>query len=76
MFENDSWSQWQPDAERAFREHDPRLEPFASMSRAEIQQVKPRFSKAPHSVIATRTSLDAKLTKMSAAICPPSCRAH
>jgi hypothetical protein len=32
----DSWSNWDPDPERAFREHDPAREPFASMSRAEI----------------------------------------
>jgi hypothetical protein len=36
MFEHDSWSHWSPDPERAFREHDPSLEPFASMTRDEI----------------------------------------
>jgi hypothetical protein len=36
MSVNDSWSRWKPDAERAFREHDPLREPYASMSRAEI----------------------------------------
>jgi hypothetical protein len=36
MFEHDSWSQWNPDPERAFREHDPTLEPYASMTRDEI----------------------------------------
>ena len=36
MFENDSWFDWEPDPERAFREHDSRLEPFASMPRDEI----------------------------------------
>ncbi len=34
--ESDSWSNWQPDPQRVFREHDPALEPFASMSKAEI----------------------------------------
>jgi hypothetical protein len=36
MFENDSWSLWHPEPERAFREHDPKREPYASMSREEI----------------------------------------
>jgi len=36
MFVSDSWSDWQPDPERAFREHDPAREPYASMSRDEI----------------------------------------
>jgi hypothetical protein len=36
MFECDSWSNWYPDPERAFGEHDPALEPFASMSRDEV----------------------------------------
>jgi hypothetical protein len=36
MFPNDSWFDWQPDPERAFREHDPTAEPHASMSRDEI----------------------------------------
>jgi hypothetical protein len=33
MFENDSWFDWHPDPEQAFREHDPTLEPYASMSK-------------------------------------------
>ena len=36
MFVNDSWFDWQPDPDRAYQEHDPRREPYASMSRAEI----------------------------------------
>ena len=36
MFANDSWFNWQPDPERAFREHDSTCEPYASMSRDEI----------------------------------------
>jgi hypothetical protein len=36
MFVNDSWSHWEPDPERAFREHDSTCEPFASMSRDEL----------------------------------------
>jgi len=36
MTGGDSWSNWDPDPERAFREHDPALEPYASMSRREI----------------------------------------
>jgi hypothetical protein len=36
MFKNDGWAQWDPDPERAFQEHDPTLEPYASMSRGEI----------------------------------------
>ncbi len=34
--EGDSWSGWQPDPERAFRDHDPGLEPYASMSQEDI----------------------------------------
>ena len=33
MFENDSWCNWHPDPEQAFRDHDPTLEPYASMSK-------------------------------------------
>ena len=36
MFANDSWMDWQPDPEHAFREHEPTREPYASMSRDEI----------------------------------------
>jgi hypothetical protein len=36
IFENDSWSNWHPDPQRAFREHDPSLEPYASMSQDEL----------------------------------------
>jgi hypothetical protein len=36
MFERDSWSNWCPDPRRAFGEHDPALEPYASMSRDEV----------------------------------------
>jgi hypothetical protein len=36
IFENDSWSNWHPDPQRAFREHDPSLEPYASMSKDEL----------------------------------------
>jgi hypothetical protein len=36
VFQDDSWSNWQPDPVRAFREHDPTLEPYASMSKDEI----------------------------------------
>jgi hypothetical protein len=32
----DSWSNWDPDPERAFREHDSHLEPYASMSKEEL----------------------------------------
>src|SRR5207248_250498 len=39
MFGSDSWSNWDPDPGRAFREHDPALEPYASMSRDEILKV-------------------------------------
>ena len=35
-WDGDSWSNWDPDPERAFREHDPTLEPFASMSKEEL----------------------------------------
>jgi hypothetical protein len=34
--EGDSWSGWEPDPERAFRDHDPALEPYASMSKEGI----------------------------------------
>jgi hypothetical protein len=34
--EGDSWSNWEPDPERAFREHNATLEPYALMSREEI----------------------------------------
>jgi hypothetical protein len=34
--EGDSWSNWIPDPERAYREHDAALEPYALMSREEI----------------------------------------
>jgi hypothetical protein len=36
MFEGDSWSNWQPDPRRAYREHDCALEPYASMFRDEL----------------------------------------
>src|SRR4051794_11392082 len=36
MFDDDNWSNWLPDPGRAFREHDPDREPYASMSRDEI----------------------------------------
>jgi hypothetical protein len=36
MFEYDSWSNWSPDPRRAFDEHDPALEPYASMTREEV----------------------------------------
>jgi hypothetical protein len=36
VFANDSWSHWHPDPERAFREHDPGLVPYALMSRRDI----------------------------------------
>ena len=36
MLHGDSWSNWQPDPDRAFREHDPTREPYASMSKDEI----------------------------------------
>jgi hypothetical protein len=36
LFPGDGWSHWQGDPERAFREHNPALEPYASMSRDEI----------------------------------------
>jgi hypothetical protein len=36
MFEYDSWSNWFPDPRRAFDEHDPALEPYASMSREQV----------------------------------------
>jgi hypothetical protein len=36
VFEDDSWFHWQPDPERAFREHDPARVPFAWMSRHDI----------------------------------------
>jgi hypothetical protein len=32
----DSWSNWDPNPERAFREHNPTLEPYASMSKEEV----------------------------------------
>jgi hypothetical protein len=32
----DSWSNWEPDPEQAFREHNAMLEPYALMSREEI----------------------------------------
>jgi hypothetical protein len=35
-FVNDSWSDWLPSPPRASREHDPALEPYASMSREQI----------------------------------------
>jgi hypothetical protein len=35
-FEGDSWSNWEPDPERAFREHNAALEPYALMTREEI----------------------------------------
>src|SRR5512135_1764644 len=35
-WDGDSWSNWDPDPERAFREHDPTLEPYASMSKEEL----------------------------------------
>jgi hypothetical protein len=34
--EGDSWSNWAPDPEGAFREHNATLEPYALMSREEI----------------------------------------
>jgi hypothetical protein len=34
--EGDSWSNWEPDPERSFREHNAALEPYALMSREEI----------------------------------------
>jgi hypothetical protein len=34
--EGDSWSAWDPDPVRAFRDHNPTLEPFASMSPEEL----------------------------------------
>jgi hypothetical protein len=36
VFANDSWFHWHPDPERAFREHDPGLVPYAAMSRHDI----------------------------------------
>jgi hypothetical protein len=36
LIEGDSWSNWAPDPERAFSEHDPTLEPYASMSKEEL----------------------------------------
>ena len=36
MFESDCWLDWDPDPERAAREADPTLEPFASMSKPQI----------------------------------------
>lgn len=36
MFESDGWLDWEPDPERAAREADPCLEPYASMTRPEI----------------------------------------
>jgi hypothetical protein len=36
VFECDSWSNWCPDAQRAFDAHDPALEPYASMSLDEV----------------------------------------
>ena len=33
---NLSWFDWQPDPERAFREHDPALEPYATMSKEQL----------------------------------------
>jgi len=35
-FAGDSWSNWEPDPQQAFREHDPSLEPYALMSREEV----------------------------------------
>src|SRR6185437_4504414 len=37
-FAGDSWSNWEPDPQRAFRENDPSLEPYALMSREEVIQ--------------------------------------
>jgi hypothetical protein len=36
VLEGDSWSNWRPDPDRAFREHDPTLEPYFSMSKEEL----------------------------------------
>ncbi len=36
MFESDGWLDWEPDPERAAREAAPGLEPYASMTRAQI----------------------------------------
>jgi len=36
MFESDCWLDWEPDPERAAREADPTLEPYASMTRKQI----------------------------------------
>lgn len=36
LADGDSWSNWGPDPVRAFREHDPTVEPYASMSKEEI----------------------------------------
>jgi hypothetical protein len=31
-----SWFDWKPDPERTFREHDPKLEPYTSMTKAQL----------------------------------------
>ena len=36
MFESDCWLDWDPDPERAARDAEPTLEPYASMSRSQI----------------------------------------
>jgi hypothetical protein len=36
MFESDCWLDWEPDPERACRDADPALEPYASLSKQEL----------------------------------------
>lgn len=39
MFESDCWLDWDPDPERAARDADPKLEPYASMSKAQVLEL-------------------------------------
>jgi hypothetical protein len=42
-----SWFDWRPDPERTYREHDPKLEPYTSMTKAQLLEAMMRARSGP-----------------------------